>query len=255
MKPAEILALYDAQMRNDPPPELGVRHERIGDVVRAVGRYNCILYSHLNAENADAAIVEQAAHFRNAHAELEWKVYAHDRPADLGSRLGAAGFIADDAETLMAFDLANDLATGSMPKDIVVRRIDDARGLADHIAVNGAIWDHGSGARNEMYAQRLRDPSLGLYVAYAGGQPVAASRLEMPRDRVFAGLWGGCTLPAFRGRGIFRAMVRARADESRANGYQFLNIDAAETSRPILEWLGFIGLCGVTGWRLKVEPQ
>ena len=221
MTTAEILALYDVQMRNDPPPEPGVRHERAGSVVRAVGRYNCILYSHLDAENADAAIAEQAAHFRNAHIEVEWKVYTHDMPADLGSRLSMAGFVADDAETLMAFDLAKDLAAGLTPQDVVVRRIDDAQGLADHIAVNAAIWNHGDVSRNEMYAQRLRDPSLGLYVAYVGGRPVAAARLEMPRDRVFAGLWGGCTLPAFRGRGIFRAVVAARAKEARAHGYPF----------------------------------
>jgi GNAT superfamily N-acetyltransferase len=251
----EILALYDSQMRNDPPPELGVRHERAGSVVRAVGRYNCILYSHLNAENADAAIAEQAAHFRNAQCEVEWKVYFHDLPADLGPRLSMAGFESDDAETLMAFDLGDNLAVGALPKDIAVRRIDDAQGLADHIAVNAAIWNHGDIARNEMYAQRLRDPSLGLYVAYADGLPVAAARLELPRDRIFAGLWGGCTLPAYRGRGIFRAIVAARAKEARANGFRFLNVDAAETSRPILERLGFIALCGVTGWRLKASPQ
>ena len=89
MTPADILALYDVQMRNDPPPEPGVRHERSGSVVRAVGRYNCILYSHLDAENADAAIAEQAAHFRNAHADVEWKVYSHDflrSPARVCSR-------------------------------------------------------------------------------------------------------------------------------------------------------------------------
>jgi GNAT superfamily N-acetyltransferase len=251
LTPADILALYDVQMRNDPPPEPGVRHERTGGVVRAVGRYNCILYSQLKADNADAAIAAQAAYFRDARTEVEWKVYAHDLPADLGPHLASAGFIADNAETLMAFDLANDVAAGAMPENIVVRRIHDAQGLADLIAVNATIWDHGDVSRNEMYAQRLHDPSLGLYVAYAGDRPVAAARLELPHDRVFAGLWGGCTLPAFRGRGIFRAIVAARAQAARERGFQFLNIDAAETSRPILERLGFIALCGVTGWRLK----
>ena len=255
MRPPEILALYDTQMRNDPSPEVGVRHERAGSIVRAVGRYNCILYSHLVAENAEVAIAEQAAHFRNAHTEVEWKVYSHDLPADLGPRLSLAGFIADDAETLMAFDLANDLTSGVTPKDVVVRRIDEAQGLADLIAVNAAIWNHGEASRDEMFAQRLRDPSLGLYVAYAEGMPVAAARLEMAHDRMFAGLWGGCTLPDFRGRGIFRALVAARAKEARERGFRFLNVDAAETSRPILERLGFVALCGVTGWRLKAEAQ
>jgi len=58
---------------------------------------------------------------------------------------------------------------------------------------------------------RLCDPALALYVAYADGRPVASARAEFPRDRSFAGLWGGGTIPEYRGRGIYRALVHARA--------------------------------------------
>ena len=251
MTPSDVLARYDSEMRQDPPLEPGIRIERVGGIVRAVGRFNCILYSHLSPESAEAAINEQKTHFREAGADVEWKVYAHDPPADLGARLDAAGFTADDPETLMAFDLANNLKIGDMPSDVVVRRIDDAQGLADLIAVNKAIWTHGSASIYESYAQRLGDPSLALYVAYAKREPVAAGRLEMPDHRTFAGLWGACTLPAHRGHGIFRAIVAARAKQARDRGFRYLNVDAAETSRPILERLGFIALTGVTGWRFN----
>lgn len=251
MTPSDILARYDAEMRQDPPPEPGIRIERAGSIVRAVGRFNCILYSHLSPENAEAAILDQKAHFREAGADVEWKVYGHDPPPDLGARLGAAGFTADDSETLMAFDLANDLKVGVTPLDVIIKRIDDAQGLADLIAVNKAIWTHGSASIYDSYAQRLRDPSLALYVAYANSVPVAAGRLEMPADRTFAGLWGGCTLPAHRGRGIFRALVVARETQARDRGFRYLNVDAADTSRPILERLGFIALTAVTGWRFN----
>ena len=73
----------------------------------------------------------------------------------------------------------------------------------------------------------------------------------MPANRTFAGLWGGCTLAEHRGRGIFRPLVAARAKEARDRGFCFLNVDAAETSRPILERVGFIALTGVTGWRFS----
>jgi GNAT superfamily N-acetyltransferase len=251
LTPSDILARYDIEMRQDPPLEPGIRIERAGSIVRAVGRFNCILYSHLDPENADAAIVEQKTHFREASAEIEWKVYAHDPPPDLAARLAAAGFKADDPETLMAFDLANNFTDGATTSRLDLRRIHDEHGLAHLVAVNKAIWTHGSPSIYESYAQRLNDPSLGLYVAYENGEPVAAARLEMPEDRTFAGLWGGCTLAAHRGRGIFRALVTARAREARDRGFRFLNVDAAETSRPILERLGFIALTGVTGWRFS----
>ena len=251
MTASEILSRYDAEIRADPPAEPGVRFERAGNIVRAVGRYNCILFSDLGGVDADAAIAAQAAFFRASGRDVEWKVYGHDRPSDLGARLSAAGFIADPQETLMAFDLAHDLSVVQLPSDIAVRRVDDARGLADLIAVNDATWARDHTSMYESYALRLRDPSLALYVAYDGSRPVAAGRLEMPQHRSFAGLWGGCTVPAYRGRGIFRAVVAARWAEALKRIYSYLNVDAAETSRPILERLGFVALTSVTGWILK----
>jgi len=55
----------------------------------------------------------------------------------------------------------------------------------------------------------------------------------------FAGLWGGSTLPAWRGRGIYRAMVAARAQRAAARGVRYLQVDASDDSAPILRRLGF----------------
>jgi hypothetical protein len=53
-----------------------------------------------------------------------------------------------------------------------------------------------------------------------------------------AGLWGGSTLATHRGRGIYRALVRTRANEAARRGFTLLQVDATEDSRPILERLG-----------------
>lgn len=55
----------------------------------------------------------------------------------------------------------------------------------------------------------------------------------------FAGLWGGSTLPAWRGRGIYRALVAQRARLACARGARYLQVDASDDSRPILLKLGF----------------
>jgi predicted N-acetyltransferase YhbS len=55
-------------------------------------------------------------------------------------------------------------------------------------------------------------------------------------------LWlaGGATLPSFRGRGIYRALVRARWDDAVRLGADALVVIAnVDTSYPILERLGF----------------
>jgi GNAT superfamily N-acetyltransferase len=67
----------------------------------------------------------------------------------------------------------------------------------------------------------------------------------------FVGLYGGGTDPAWRGRGVYRALVAARSAEAKARGYRYLFVDARETSRPILERLGFEALATVRGWTLS----
>jgi GNAT superfamily N-acetyltransferase len=55
----------------------------------------------------------------------------------------------------------------------------------------------------------------------------------------FAGLWGGGTVPDWRGRGIFRALVAYRAGLAAERGYDYVQVDASLMSRPILLRLGF----------------
>ena len=53
-----------------------------------------MLWSDLDEATADAEIAAQVAFFRERGiGGFEWKLYDHDRPADLGERLRAAGFV------------------------------------------------------------------------------------------------------------------------------------------------------------------
>jgi predicted N-acetyltransferase YhbS len=52
-------------------------------------------------------------------------------------------------------------------------------------------------------------------------------------------LYGGATLPRSRGRGAYRALVRARWDDAAALGTPALITQGGAMSRPILERLGF----------------
>lgn len=251
MDTVPILRRFDAEMRADPAPEAGMRFEAVGDVVRAVGYDAWISYSKLSAATADRVIEDQVAYFAALGQEVEWKVYGHDSPRDLGARLAAHGFEAEETETLMVFDLARDIQPAAPQLDIEIRRVRDDAGLNDLIAVSSRAFGRDDSRRADQFRARLGDPTLGLFVAYAGGVPVAAGRLEMPPGRSFAGLWGGGTVPAFRGRGVFRALVAKRAREASRLGYRYLSVDARDTSRPILERLGFLPLTTVTGWVLR----
>lgn len=250
MDRAQILARFDLEMRKRPPLEMNTRMEEVGPVVRVLGDSWWVSFSELTAANVRAVIAEQTADFRASGKRVEWKVYGHDRPPDLGERLREAGYVAEPTETLVVLDLSEPFESGPAPSGIEVRRVTDPAGLETAVATSREAFGAGEGWALEEYARRLADPSLLVFVAYADGRPVASARLEMPSDRSFASLWGGGTVPAQRGRGIYRALVAARAGIARKRGYRFLTVDALPTSRPILERLGFRALTSITGWVL-----
>ncbi len=251
MDAAAVLAAFDAQLRADPPPEAGVERVWADGVLRTVGAYNFIGWWDLTADQAPAAAAREAAHFRALGEEVEWKVFSHDRPAGLEAHLAAAGFVDDGPETLLVLDQTLTRLEEAPPPGIEVRRVVDRDGVADLVTANTAAFGKAEPWRVDALTPRLDDGSLALYVAYADGRPVSSGRLELAPGRDFAGLYGGGTDPAWRGRGVYRALVAARAAEARRLGVRYLTVDARDTSRPILQRLGFQALATITGWVLK----
>ncbi|WP_411102262.1 GNAT family N-acetyltransferase [Streptomyces sp. cmx-4-9] len=257
MRADELLRIrerYDAEMRRGAQPDAeGARVERVGAVVRQTAPGaggNTVLWSDLGEEDADAEIAAQLAHFagRGGPRGFEWKLYAHDRPADLGQRLRAAGLVPEPAETLMVARAA-DLAGPPVepPEGITLRVVTDAAGVDLMEQVHAGAFGRRSPHIAEQVLSLLthRPGTIAAVLAMAGDTPVSAARMEMPPGASFAGLWGGGTLPQWRGRGIYRLLVAHRARIAAARGIPYLQVDASEDSRPILERLGF-GVLGVT---------
>lgn len=238
-------------MRRRPPSSPGVRIEDLGQIVRIVGEYNCILYSRLAPRDAAGVVADQTAHFREIGREVEWKLFGHDRPRALAELLRRRGFVPDPPETLVVYDLARPLPTAGGPVELTVSPVKDAEGLRVARAISERAFGPGAGWKGIDYSRYLHDPSFAAFVAYRAGAPVSSGRLEMPPGRSFASLWGGGTVPGHRGAGIYRQLVAVRAELARARGFRYLTVDARESSRPILERLGFVPLDTVTGWILK----
>ncbi|MER6119518.1 GNAT family N-acetyltransferase [Streptomyces sp. NPDC001743] len=247
----ELLAVFDREMREQARPDgPGVRVERTADVVRLVGTdhdWNGVVWSSpdLDAARADAAIAAQVAHCTAlGHGEFEWKLYAHDRPADLGARLRAAGFVAGEPETLLVAPVADQPRTVRLPEGVRLRGVrDEADVELMARAHEQAFGSDSSRLRHQVLARLRDDPDhfVGV-VAMAGDEPVSSARMELYRGTGFAGLWGGGTVGAWRGRGVYRALVAFRAQIAAERGYRYLQVDATEDSRPILQRLGFTAL-------------
>jgi GNAT superfamily N-acetyltransferase len=247
-----VLALYDRDMREGAQPDSPEsRIERTGRVVRQVSTaqgWNGVVWSDLDAGSADAAIAEQIAYYSGLGHEFEWKLYGHDLPVDLGQRLRSAGFTPQPEETLMIGEV-NDLTLDAEPPEgIRVVPVTDQAGVDLVADVHEAAFGTDSTRlRRQLLAQLTADPdTVVAVVALDGDTPVSAARMELVPGTRFAGLWGGGTVEAWRGRGIYRALVALRAREAVERGYRYLQVDAMPTSRPILERLGFEPLTTTT---------
>jgi GNAT superfamily N-acetyltransferase len=246
---AEVLQLFDREVRSESSVTLPFRAERNGSVVRMVGPgERCVIYSRLAPEEVAANVAREVGDASAAAVGLEWKVYAHDPEVGLPERLRSAGFRPQPLEVLMVRSLRDPLPAPALPAGVRVERVTDGDGFSDVVAVERSAFGR-EDSHSESQRSRLGDAAVEWFVAYVGSEPSAAGRLELERGGSFAGLWGGGTVPSARHRGLYRALVAARARHAREAGFRYLYVEALDdTSRPILERLGFARLSTVVGW-------
>jgi GNAT superfamily N-acetyltransferase len=245
MDPAAVLALFDRDLREGAHPDSpDARIERIGRVVRQVSSahgWNGVVWSGLDESGAEAAIAGQIAYFSGLGREFEWKLYGHDLPVDLGQRLKDAGFRAEPEETVMIGEVAALPLDAEPPRGIRVLLVTDRAGVDLVAQVHQKAFGRDSTRlRHDLLARLTAAPdTVVAVVALAGDTPVSAARMELVPGSRFAGLWGGGTVAEWRGRGLYRALVAHRARAAADRGCRYLQVDARDTSRPILERLGF----------------
>jgi GNAT superfamily N-acetyltransferase len=248
-----VRAAFDEQIRRKTEPDEpgAVIAADIG-VLRWVApgdQTSCITWSELTRQNADEVIAAQVSYFAARGTAVEWKLYDYDQPADLAQRLTAAGFEPDDAELMLVAETADIDQNVVLPDGLVIAEVTDEAGIDAMMAVHDlAFTEHPSPELGKRLLLQFREApeSMRMVVAMAGDEPVSAARVEFVQGTEFAGLWGGGTVPAWRGKGIFRALVAYRAGLAAARGYRYLQVDALPTSRPILERLGFLPVAATT---------
>ena len=251
MNDAEVLALYDQQIRRGSKPDgPGDVIEHVDGVIRHVGgvdSWSAVLWSDLDEATADAAIAAQVSYFAGLGREFEWKQYSHDRPADLGERLLKAGLVPEDSEALMVAEIAELSQEPVLPEGVRIERVTDAAGVGlmaeAHLGAFGRPSRHTDFLLQQL--ERGADAQIPL-VVLAGDRPVCAARLEFNHGTAFASLWGGGTVPEWRGKGIYKATVAWRTRIAAELGYRYLQVDASDDSRPILGRLGFHRLSTTT---------
>jgi GNAT superfamily N-acetyltransferase len=253
VEPDHALAAFDAEVRRSVRPDgSGARIEADPLVVRwegAEGRgWSGIAWSGLDDADADAVIAAQVAYFAARGEKFEWKLYDYDRPADLGARLLAAGFGAEGEESLMVTEVTSAPTRVDVPPGVRLLPVTDEAGVGLLTDVHERVFGTDASRLRRSLLAQLRDypEAVAMAVAMAGDQPVCSARIEFLPGTSFASLWGGGTLPEWRGQGIYRALIAYRARLAAARGYRYLYVDASPDSRPILARLGFSRLARTT---------
>jgi len=246
---SDLLRIYDEQLRGESEVLGTLSWDQDGPVWRTRydhgGLVSWRTLEQVPGEELDRLVQRSLEHFTGLGLDsVEWKTRGHDITDDLLGRLVRAGFLPEDEETVMLGDAeALVAAAPETPAGIVVRRIDQ---LADRLALLGAAAEMQAGVfgRRGDGAELLArvDRSEGRTQVWAAetddGAMVSAGLLEVVGGTDCAGLWGGATLPQWRGRGIYRALTGARAASALAQGVRYLHSDCTEMSRPILERSG-----------------
>jgi len=151
-------------------------------------------------------------------------------------------------ETVVIAPVAGVPAAPQLPEGVRLREVSNRVDLERISVMEHAIWQDDRGwLVDSLEAERAVDPdALTIVVAEADDTTVSAGWIRFARGTEFATLWGGGTLPAWRGRGIYRAVVAYRANLAAQRGFRYLQVDASDDSRPILERLGFVAVTTTT---------
>jgi hypothetical protein len=145
---------------------------------------------------------------------VHWWVTSTTRPPETETYLLARGGVVSDAIQILARELDVDSELGDPSDGIKVELVRDERSLRAAMDVETQGWGRTPSDDQEMVGrlaevlQDLDSATRFQYVAFIEGRPVATGccRVEGEVGR----LYGAVTLPEFRSRGAYQAILAAR---------------------------------------------
>jgi ribosomal protein S18 acetylase RimI-like enzyme len=217
--------------------------------------------------DVEAAIDETVAWFRQREAPyFFWWTDDATRPADLGARLEARGFLSMEGQQralasgivqtaagapVMAMSLADadPSLVERVPTGFTICEAADATALDDFKRVFVETYGIPDWA-GQAWVDASRSLGIGrtpwrVYVGYLDGEPVATNMLFCGAG--VASVYAVATLPRAQRRGIGSAITLKPLLEARDAGYIYAVLFSTEEGQPVYRRIGFED----TGWRLN----
>lgn len=182
------------------------------------------------------------------HYSTAWWIDDRATPPDLTQRLLALGLRRGEEPRLEPH--ATGLALIVEPpavEDVTAREVETLEEWSQGGEVANEVFEASADEREaqrrdaeKRFREQRETGSGARFLAWIDGRPAAsASVVWSPLGGLCL---GGATYEWARGRGAYRALVRARWDAAVARGTPALVVNAGRMSRPILERLGFVAV-------------
>lgn len=202
------------------------------------GGLNGVVFSAIEPEDAERVIDETVELYARHGVVFRWTLSPDSRPADLADRLAKRGLRSHPVRYMYRATSCEGLAESELVEEV------DPRTVADFSNVMARGWEMDQAPIETYNRALLADGSRRhrLFLARHNGEPAGAAGLTAFERSVF--LVGAVVLPAFRGRGLYRALTLARLRWAASRGLRLATTHAKEdSSAPILEALGFSTHC------------
>jgi GNAT superfamily N-acetyltransferase len=212
-----------------------------GELVYIAGIRNATVHRLRSDDVAAALAWTRAESHRRSLREVEWWLGWSATPPDAREQLLELGLVPDDVPTLtgMTCSVAPAEVAG-----VEVRRVDTAAEYEATIEIDWVVWRLSEEERASRRAVEIgrwepvqRSGVVHHYAAFIDWERVGFARaIDMAGG---VALFGGAVLPHARGRGAYRALVRARWEHAAERGTPLLVVQAGAMSGPVLARLGF----------------
>jgi GNAT superfamily N-acetyltransferase len=210
---------------------------------------NSVSWIRCEPDEVDEVVKEARATFEARNLPFTWVIDPGTQPPDFATRLAAHGFRPNPRGEEVAVMVLPAGATLDAPTVPGIEIHDGLADLAkfraaDDVAAEAFMSVH-LGDDPDLVAMQERRRldaiaagNIRLLLATVDGEPGGAGSVTLfpPRAAIIN---GGSVRPAFRGRGVYRALVVARLEIARREGAAGLVVWGGSMSQPILSQLGF----------------
>ena len=200
--------------------------------------WNTVQRQRFPLEEVDDVLVEVRAALRTrGRTQTQWEV-GSSAPPGLVDALLERGLVPDKDPYAVAVVLTRE--PPAIAPRFVARRVET---FEEYAAANAVQWEafvtsaEDIAENREQLPQRYRETVNFMHAVWLDGELVCAGTASPTEHGLL--LYGGATLARARGRGAYKALIRARWDDAVARGTPALITQGGSMSRPILERLGF----------------